>query len=333
LFNQILLLSAMLIVSACANTNGIVVPTTATTAPQPSQSTGSEPASFTRGAAVTTNPGLFSCKGGRVTALGEIKSEDGKTWTVPTKVNSKLPDASDLFNPCTNIVPPSLAAVDLNKLPVIEVDSDGVVITGYIFADNYFELYVNGKPVVKDAVPFTPFNSHIVRFKAKYPITYALKAVDWEENLGLGTEDNKGNKYHPGDAGIVATFSDGTVTDNRWKAQSFYIAPLTDKTDLIIEEKDGRTVRSTPNASKTPACAANCFAAHFPVPENWYAVDFNDSSWPQAITYTAGAVGVDNKKEYTNFSNEFKKGSFVWTNNLILDNEILLRYTVEKASK
>lgn len=332
-FAHVLFLSAMLLISACTNTNEIILPASTTTNPPLSQPTTSEQASFTKGAATTINPGLLACKGGRVSAVGEIQSEDGKTWTVPTTVNSKLPDAPDLFNPCTNVLHPNLAAVDLNKVSVIEIDPNGTIITGYIFADNYFELYINGKPAVKDAVPFTPFNSHVVRFKATYPMTYAFKVVDWEENLGLGTEDNKGNKYHPGDAGIVATFSDGTVTDNRWKAQSYYIAPLMNKTDLVIEEKNGRIVRSTPNASKAPSCAANCYAAHFAIPDNWYAVDFNDSSWPQAVTYSAATVGVDNKREYTNFSNEFKKGSFVWTNNLILDNEILLRHTVEKASK
>ncbi|NHN32466.1 hypothetical protein [Paenibacillus agricola] len=290
-------------------------------------------ASFTQGVAKTTNPELFACKGGRVTGLGEIKSEDGQTWVVPSNINTKLVNASDMSNPCTKVEHTHVAAIDLSKVPVVEIDPAGEIITGYIFADNYFELYVNGKAVAKDAVPFTPFNSHVVRFKASYPITYAFKVVDWEENLGLGTEDNKGNKYHPGDAGIVATFSDGTVTNESWKAQSFYIAPLMSKNDLVVEEKNGKMIHSTPKASATPSCKTDCYAAHFAVPDRWYAVDFNDASWPQATTYKTANVGVDNKREYTSFSNEFGKGKFVWTNNLVLDNEILLRYTATKPSK
>lgn len=50
---------------------------------------------------------------------------------------------------------------------IIAVDPDGEVFTAYIFADNYFEMYVNGIPVGKDKVPFTQFNSSIVKFKAK----------------------------------------------------------------------------------------------------------------------------------------------------------------------
>jgi hypothetical protein len=35
-----------------------------------------------------------------------------------------------------------------------------------LVADNYFELYINGMIGV-DATPFTPFNSHMVRFRVK----------------------------------------------------------------------------------------------------------------------------------------------------------------------
>ncbi|MDF2670731.1 MAG: hypothetical protein K0R67_3037 [Paenibacillus sp.] len=306
-------------------------PTTAAAAGTSASNT--EQASFTQGPAKTINPGLLNCKGGLIAALGEISSDDGIKWIVPSDVNIKISDASDLSNPCKNVQHKSIAAVDLSKVPVIEIDPDGKLITGYIFADNYFELYINGKPVAKDAVPFTPFNSHVVQFKASYPMTYAIKVVDWEENLGLGTEENKGSSYHPGDAGIVAVFSDGTVTDSSWKAQNFYISPLANKSDLVIEVKDGKTIRSTPKASSMPSCEKKCYAAHFKVPENWYAKAFDDSKWPSATVYKTESVGVDNKSEYTNYKSEFSKGSFIWTNNLVLDNEIIIRRTVEKASK
>ena len=71
----------------------------------------------------------------------------------------------------------------------------------HIVADNYFELYVNGKLVGVDPVPYTPFNSAIVRFRAKQPYTYALKLVDWEEKLGLGMEWMPNHDWWPGDGG------------------------------------------------------------------------------------------------------------------------------------
>ena len=122
-----------------------------------------------------------------------------------------------------------LSDLDLNKVPVI--DAGGAeTFTAYVFADNYFELYVNGKLLAVDAVPFTPFNSSVIRFKAKRLLTIAVMGVDWEENPGLGSERNRGVAYHPGDAGFVAVIKDDNgrtvaVTDKSWRAQTFYTAP------------------------------------------------------------------------------------------------------------
>ncbi len=47
-------------------------------------------------------------------------------------------------------------------------------------------------------------------------------------------------------------------------------------------------------------------------------------------------VGVDNKKAYTNFTAQFDNPSndaqFIWSTNLILDNEVIVRKTVTKTS-
>lgn len=51
-----------------------------------------------------------------------------------------------------------------------------------------YELFVNGTFVARDAIAFTPFDSSVVRFKARYPITYAVKLVDWEGHIGVGLE-------------------------------------------------------------------------------------------------------------------------------------------------
>ena len=64
--------------------------------------------------------------------------------------------------------------------------------------------------------------NRLSRSRGKKPYTYALKAVDWEERLGLGMETSRGNDWHAGDCGLLARFSDGTVTDSSWSAQSFY---------------------------------------------------------------------------------------------------------------
>ena len=184
---------------------------------------------------------------------------------------------------------------------------------------------VNGQLVGIDPIPFTPFNSNVVRFRAKAPITYAFKLVDWEENLGLGSEDNRGNAYHPGDAGLIASFSDGTVTNADWKAQVYYIAPVDDPSNVVML---GDGTRDSSAANQTTG-SANSYGLHWQVPTDWASPDFDDSAWPNATIFTNETVGVDNKPSYTNFDDQFAGAgaSFIWSSNLVLDNEVLVRYT------
>ena len=128
-------------------------------------------ASVTQGPASVTTSNLYP-GGQRVAGLGTIQSDDGKSWTVPAEVNfedSSFPTAPDLYNPDGKKYNTSAEALaDFKNSDIIEIDASGDIITGFIFADNYFELYVNGIPVGKDAIPFTPFNSHIVQFRVAF---------------------------------------------------------------------------------------------------------------------------------------------------------------------
>lgn len=267
-------------------------------------------------AVVTSCSGMFTL--GR---SGRVKDATGTSWVVPMAVNAGrvIPD---LYNPCT-----SNNTADTSNLETFVIDPDGVVITAYIHADNYFELYVNGTFVGRDRVPFTPFNTSIVRFRAKYPITYALKCADWEEHLGVGMEyDN----YQLGDAGVAVYFSDGTKTDETWKSQVFYISPL-DNPACVVENADG--TRTAANCSSTPACATSknpsgCYALHYPVPDGWSLRTFDDSKWPAASVYTEAQFKP--KEGYTNYRSLFRDAKFIWTSNLILDNFVILRKTVTK---
>lgn len=180
-FLKLIALSTMLAFAACKETVTITN----------SSYTGT--GSVTQGAGTTTTANLFP-SGVRVAALGTITSTDNKTWALPADVNftnAAFPFASDLYNSYVSghgYANSSTASAALSSSNIVTVDADGEVFTAYIFGDNYFEMYVNGVPVGKDPVPYTDFNSCIVRFKAKKPFTVAVKCLDWEENLGLGTE-------------------------------------------------------------------------------------------------------------------------------------------------
>mgnify|MGYP001942583442 CR=1 FL=1 len=215
--------------------------------------------------------------------------------------------------------------------------ADGEVITAYVFADNYFEMYINGTAVGKDPIPFTDFNSNIVRFRVKQPFTVAMLLVDWEENLATGTEDNQGSTSHPGDGGLVAVFKDASdeivaVTDSSWKAQTYYTAPIV---DLSCLSEDGTTRSSASCSTDISSDLADIYGVHWARPDNWTSASFDDSSWPAAVTYSNDTVGVDNKPSYTNFTDIFddsdNDADFIWSSNLILDNEILLRATIGES--
>lgn len=282
--------------------------------------------SVTQGQGTTTIANLMpGCASNHITPLGTITSTDSKIWVVPAETQFQTgPFASDLHNTCNQVAPVNLAAANLSNVPITEIDVNGEVITGFLFADNYFELYINGVLVGVDAVPFTPFNSSVVKFRVSRPYTIAVKLVDWEEHPGLGSEIQAGDSYHPGDGGFIAQFSDGTVTNANWKAQTFYIAPLQNVND--VQELPNGT-RSSANATLTPTFNQNCFAVHYPIPSDWNSVSFQDGGWPQASLYTAAQV--TNQPAYTNFANSaWGSASFIWSSNLILDNLVLARFTV-----
>jgi len=287
--------------------------------------------SVTQGFAETTIENIFICtgKGSRISGVGVIKDTSGNSWTVPgTNHFNEATKAFDLYNECTAITPNGLSEIDLNSVPIFEVDSDGEIITGFIFADNYFELYINGKLIAVDPVPFTPFNSNSVKFKVKTPYTIAVKLIDWEENLGLGSENNRGKDFHPGDGGFIASFSDGTVTNNKWKAQTFYTAPISYLS--CLSEIGEKRISSNCNIDSVDDGAA-FYGIHWEIPANSFDVNFNDSQWPNATTYTEEVIGVNNKKAYMNFIEKFSGAGaeFIWSTNVVLDNEVIVRYTVE----
>jgi hypothetical protein len=255
------------------------------------------------------------------TRTGTVKSSDGRTWIVPGPVHDGG-FAVDLYNDCSG----TGDNPDHEKqLQTVVIDPDGVEITGYIFADNYYELYVNGRFVARDRLAMTPFNSTVVRFRARYPMTYAIKAIDWETRHGVGMEYQS---FNIGDGGFIAYFSDGNRTSADWQAETFYIAPLDDP--HCVRTRGGRDSTFCSQAVR-PACAqkdpGSCRALHFEVPADWAAPRFDDRAWPAAIVWRP--VEVTNAPAYVNYREVFKDADFIWTRNIRLDNLVLARFTAK----
>ncbi|NVO15880.1 MAG: hypothetical protein HXX10_17740 [Rhodoplanes sp.] len=290
---------------------------------------------ITQGLAKVTVENFYKCpvtvSNHRVSAVGTITATDGTVITVPAEVQyGKGPIAADLYNECTQVTPATAKDVDASKVPAVEVDPDGEVVTGYVVADNYFELYVNGKLIAVDHTPYTPFNSAIVKFKVKKPYTMAFLLVDWDEQLGIGMELFGGNPRHPGDGGLIARFSDGTVTDSTWKAQTFYIAPL-NTPDEVVEMgnvHDTTKLGRVHPVAKKPPCADSCYAVHYKIPDGWQGKAFDDSKWPRAYEYTDTDIGVTALPAYTRYPELFEGARWIWSSNLVFDNLVIARKTV-----
>lgn len=262
----------------------------------------------------------------RPARYGTVRADDGSTWPVPA-----APPADDAPRLVTGSIacgPASPFAVDPTTAPITTVDPDGEVISGILFGDNDVQLFVDGVLVGVDPVPYTPLNAVVVRFRAKAPVTYAVRLVDGEEGLGVGTE-RLGSPVHAGDGGFIAAFSDGTVTDDRWRAQSFSIAPLPAR-DAVVERgavHDTSALGNTyPESAENPGCGLDCFAARYPIPPDWASPRFDDRAWPAAVPFTVAQVGGSLPPEV--LAEFTRRGArFIWSSSLVRDNVVLARTT------
>lgn len=289
------------------------------------------PLVVTQGVAPESGPCSVTvdCVGGgniREALCGELTAEDGSVWALPAPISDREP-AVDIFNECDG----GGANPNYEMELITEIlDEEGQDITAYLFGDNYFELYVNGEFMGRDAVAFTPFNSHVARYRVEYPVTYAVSLVDWEGYLGVGLED-QGERIHIGDAGFIARFSDGTITNEDWKCKAFYVAPLDDPDCLQLDANGNLDSSGCPSTDDTVSCIGNdptrmCRAAHLPLPDDWMSPDYDDSGWLPATTYTADQV--TNAAGFRNYeSTLFAGAQFIWTSNLNLDNHVVCRLT------
>jgi hypothetical protein len=170
-------------------------------------------------------------------------------------------------------------------------------IRGAMYADNWFVMYVNGKLVAVDSIDFLPHNVVSVDLLPEYPMTIAVLAKD---NADPVTGCEYGRQI--GDGGFILKFADGTVTNASWKGKCFHHGPI---------DRD----------------TANPKVRVEPVPDNWFATDFDDSGWSPAVEYTQERIQP--KEPF--FQHDFKGASWTWTGDLDLDNTVVLRTRVERA--
>lgn len=165
-----------------------------------------------------------------------------------------------------------------------------------VYADNSFKLYINGDLVAVDSIEFVPHNVVAVDILPAYPMTIAVMGID-------NADPKTGMEYantNIGDGGFILKLGDGTVTNAKWKAKKFSWGPV-----------DGDT--------KNPRVES------IPIPNDWHAVNFDDSKWPNAKEFTEEEIGP--KSPF--FEHDFEGAKFIWSDDVKLDNVVLFRTVVK----
>ena len=165
-----------------------------------------------------------------------------------------------------------------------------------VYADNWFSLFVNGELVAVDSIAFLPHNVVAVDLLPAYPMTIAVMAKD---NADPATGMEYANTQI-GDGGFILRFSDGTVTDSRWKVLVLDHGPI------------DRNVQTPRVRSQQP-------------PPGWNTRDFDDQAWPQATEYTIEQV----QPKQPFYDHDFTAARFIWSDNLLLDNTVLFRRQIQ----
>lgn len=189
-------------------------------------------------------------------------------------------------------------------------DSTGFKIE--IWADNWSEVYIDGKKVGEDSVPITTersFNAETYTFDAQLPFTVSIKAMDFKET-DSGIEYIGQPNQQMGDGGVIAQITDLTTgkvvaaTDADWRSLVVQQAPLNKA------------------CADDPDPDATCEVATVDIPADWTSPEFDDSAWVPATEWSTADVGPKDGYEEITWD---RSARLIWGTDLEVDNTILLR--------
>ncbi|APX12902.1 PEBP family protein [Tateyamaria omphalii] len=212
----------------------------------------------------------------------------------------------------------NLLAVTL-ALATTQVSAEPLTLTADVWADNWFQMSVNGTSVLEDSVPITTersFNAETVTFSAELPMTVAIKAMDFKEN-DTGLEYIGTQRQQMGDGGLIAQFRNAetgdlvTVTDQAMRCLVVHTAPVD---------------RSCESSSNPVAGEGTCAFEITEEPNGWKLPDFDDAEWPQATVHTAQSVDPKDGYDRITWSGT---AQFIWGPDLERDNTVLCRLTIQ----
>lgn len=209
----------------------------------------------------------------------------------------------------------------LCSLALVPISASAVFAETYsadVWADNWFEMRINGVQVAEDSVPITTersFNAESFTFDAEAPFTIGLIAKDFKEN-DTGLEYIGTGRQQMGDGGVILQIRNASgetvvVSDDAWQCLVIHTAPLD---------------KSCENAANPVAGEGACGFEASDEPAGWDVAGFDAGDWPQADVFSANAV--DPKMGYDDIRWS-DAAEFIWGPDLEQSNTVLCRLTVE----
>lgn len=187
-----------------------------------------------------------------------------------------------------------------------------------VWADNWFEMRVDGVQVAEDSVPITTersFNAESFTFEAERPFVIGLVAKDFKEN-DTGLEYIGTRRQQMGDGGVIVQIrqADGAtvaVSNSDWQCLVIHTAPLD---TACVSEAD-------PVAGEGP-----CGFEAVQEPAGWDLADFDASDWPQAQEFSEREVSPKDGYDRIDWDRDAR---LIWGPDLEQSNTVLCRLTVD----
>lgn len=187
-----------------------------------------------------------------------------------------------------------------------------------VWADNWFEMRIDGAQVAEDSVPITTersFNAESFSFEAERPFVIGLVAKDFKEN-DTGLEYIGARNQQMGDGGVILQIMNEAgelvaVSNDGWQCLVIHSAPLD---------------KSCEGLSNPVAGEGACTFEASEEPDGWDVADFDASSWPLADVYSAREVGPKDGYDKITWADD---AELIWGPDLEQSNTVLCRLTVE----
>ena len=203
-------------------------------------------------------------------------------------------------------------------LPLVASAATAEPFRADVWADNWFEMRIDGTKVVEDSVPITTersFNAETFEFDADRPFVIGVVAKDFKSD-DTGLEYIRTRRQHMGDGGLIVQIEDragekSIVSSADWQCLTVHTAPL-DKSCAA-------------EADPIPGEGA-CGFAVADVPAGWDRPGFDASDWPRARVYTAAEV--DPKGGYDGIAWD-PKAQLIWGGDLEQSNTVLCRIAIQ----